>query len=141
MERQAGSAQHSLETAHQVMMADQAKLAAFPKSDSDFVTNHAEARPWQTEGRIPTGPNSGSGGQDAFRRPSAFELRFTLKPGRQELSAHNLREDAPSLFPQIVIHVARRLHQQDFLGDLDRLGDGDGANNLLDLRNIVGSDT
>src|SRR5439155_19305159 len=79
MEGQARPAQHPLEAAHQVMMADQAKLAAFPKSDSDFVTNHAEARPWQTEGRIPTGPNPGSGGQDAFRRPSAFELRFTLE--------------------------------------------------------------
>jgi hypothetical protein len=37
-------AEHAFETAHQVVMADQAQIAAFAESYTDLVTNHAEKR-------------------------------------------------------------------------------------------------
>src|SRR5262249_51833094 len=40
-DRQGGAAQHALEAAHQVVMADQAKVAVLAKPNTDFVKRHA----------------------------------------------------------------------------------------------------
>src|SRR5260370_40779356 len=41
--RQGGAAEHALKAAHQIVMADQAKVAAFLESEADFVKRHAGA--------------------------------------------------------------------------------------------------
>ena len=44
VEGQVGAAEHALEAAHQVVVADQAEVAAFAETDSDLVTSHASVQ-------------------------------------------------------------------------------------------------
>jgi len=52
-------------------------------------------------------------------------------------SGHHFGEDASGLFPQIVVHIARRFQAQSFSGDYNGLFDRNGADQFLDLRDVV----
>src|SRR5439155_24043762 len=60
MEGQGGAAKHALEAVHQVVVTDQAQVAAFAESDTNLVADHAwgfHLGPWRSGlGSDPRGP-------------------------------------------------------------------------------------
>src|SRR6516162_8119195 len=77
--RQCGAAEHALEAAHQVVMTDQAKVAALVKSDAYFVKRHAVASHSGPRGSFSAGNGKANivGLSGRHRRSGSARLRRT----------------------------------------------------------------
>ena len=88
-----------------------------------------------------SGPHHCYGFAPEHLEPVAADLTPRQVPpkdrGVREGSAHHFGENTSGPFPQIVVHITRRFQAHGFLGHRDRLLEGHGADDLLDLRDVV----
>src|ERR1051326_8721186 len=89
MDRQIGPAKHALETAHQVVMADQSKCSIFAKAQTDLLDYH-----------VADGPCTKPTHCNAWAYAQALNSRGEKSLAERRVEAETNRVDrAPSLAP------------------------------------------
>src|SRR5262249_40877982 len=99
MKRQGRPPEHALETAHQVMMADQTEGAAFAEPDSDLIADHARmSTPQDTPpGRV-RGP--GASGKSGNRPSPKWQVFRAVGKGKGRWLSNGRPETALAEMPK-----------------------------------------